>query len=107
MSIYIYISMSIYIYKHNIPIYFSQFSGMNIYYSYTELPGFPGSSAGKESACNEGDLGSIPGLGIFPGEGNGYPLEYSGLENSMASPWGHKESDSTDRLSLSHQTLFL
>ena len=37
----------------------------------------------KASACNAGDLGSIPGLGRFPGEGNGYPLQYSGLENSM------------------------
>ena len=45
--------------------------------------GFPGSSAGKKSACNAGDLGSIPGLGRSPGEGNGYPLQYSGLENSM------------------------
>ena len=40
-------------------------------------------SAGKESAYNEGDLGLIPGLGRSPGEGNGYPLQYSGLENSM------------------------
>ena len=40
-------------------------------------------SAGKESACNAGDLGSIPGLGRSPGEGKGYPLQYSGLENSM------------------------
>ena len=40
-------------------------------------------SAGKETACNVGDLGSIPGLGRSPGEGNGYPLQYSGLENSM------------------------
>ena len=45
--------------------------------------GFPDSSAGKESACNVGDLGSIPGLGRLPGEGNGYPLQYSSLENSM------------------------
>ena len=45
--------------------------------------GFPGGSAGKESACNVGDLGSIPGLGRSPGEGKGYPLQYSGLENSM------------------------
>ena len=44
---------------------------------------FPGSSDGKESACNAGDPGSIPGLGRSPGEGNGYPLEYSYLENSM------------------------
>ena len=44
---------------------------------------FPCGSAGKESACNEGDLGSIPGLGRYPGEGKGNPLQYSGLENSM------------------------
>ena len=59
-------------------------------------------SAGKESACSAGDLGLIPGLGRFPGEGRGYPLWYSGLENSMdcISPWGRKESDMTERLSL-------
>ena len=45
--------------------------------------GFPCGSAGKESACNAGDLGSIPGLGRSPGEGKGYPIQYSGLENSM------------------------
>ena len=45
--------------------------------------GFPGGSDGTESACNAGDLGSIPGLGRCPGEGEGYPLQYSGLENSM------------------------
>ena len=48
--------------------------------------GFPYSSVGKESACNAGDLGSIPGLGRFPGEGKGYPLQCSGLENSMDCP---------------------
>ena len=42
-----------------------------------------GGSAGKESACNAGDLGSIPGMGKSPEVGNGYPLQYSGLENSM------------------------
>ena len=47
--------------------------------------GFPGGSAGKESACNAGDLGWIPGLGKSPGEGTGYPLQYSSLENSMDS----------------------
>ena len=47
------------------------------------LLGFPGGSDGKESVCNVGDLGSISGLGRSPGEGNGYPLQYSGLENSM------------------------
>ena len=45
--------------------------------------GFLGSSLGKESACNVGDLGLVPGLGRSPGEGKGYPLQYSGLENSM------------------------
>ena len=44
--------------------------------------GFPGESDGRESACNAGDLGSIPRLGRSPGEGKGYPLQYSGLENS-------------------------
>ena len=44
---------------------------------------YNGSSAGKESACNAGDPGSILGLGRSPGEGNSYPLQYSGLENSM------------------------
>ena len=43
--------------------------------------GFPGGSDSKESACNAGDLGSIPGLGRSPGEGNGNPLQYSCLEN--------------------------
>ena len=50
--------------------------------------GFPGGSAGKESTCNAGDLGSIPGLGRSPGEGNGYPVQYSGLENSMVCSMG-------------------
>ena len=68
--------------------------------------GFPGGSDGKESACNVGDLGSIPGLGKSPGGGNGNLLYYSCLENphgqrSLAgySSWGHKESDMTERLS--------
>ena len=45
--------------------------------------GFPGGLAGKESSCNSGDLGLIPGLGRSPGEGKGFLLQYSGLENSM------------------------
>ena len=48
-----------------------------------EKVGLPWWLLGKESACNAEDLGSIPGLGRSPGEGNGYPLQYSGLENSM------------------------
>ena len=64
--------------------------------------GFPGGSDGKASACNAEDLDSIPRLGRSPGEGKGYPLQYCGLENSMDySPWGRKESDMTEQLSLS------
>ena len=44
---------------------------------------FPCGSAGKESTCSAGDLGLVPGLGRSPGEGKGYPLQYSGLEDSM------------------------
>ena len=62
-------------------------------------PCFPGGSAGKESTWNVGDLGSIPGLGRSSGEGNGYPLQYSCLQNSKESPWGRKESDTTESLS--------
>ena len=63
--------------------------------------GFPCGSAGKESTCNVRDLGLIPGLGRSPGEGKGYPLQYSGLENPMnCSPWGQKELDTTEWLSL-------
>ena len=54
-----------------------------IYHFFYRSLGFPGGSAGKESACITGDLGSIPGLGRSPGEGKGYPLQYSGLETSM------------------------
>ena len=57
-----------------------------VFHSYILQPhirGFPGGSAGKESACTVGDLDSIPGLGRSPGEGNDYPFQYSGLENSM------------------------
>ena len=62
----------------------------------------PCGSAGKESTCNAGDLASIPGLRRSPGEGKDYPLQYSGLENSIdCSPWGHIESDTTEQLSLS------
>ena len=64
---------------------------------------FPGDSDGKESACNVGHLGSISGLGRFPGGGHGNPLHYSCLENphgqrSLAgySPWGHKDLDMTE-----------
>ena len=72
------------------------------------LEGFPGGSDDKESTCNAGDLGSILGLGRCPGGSHGNQLQYSCLENlhgqrSLAnySPWGHKESDITERLSTS------
>ena len=54
--------------------------------------GFPGGSDGKEFACNAGDMGSIPRSGIAPGEGNGYPLQYSCLENSMDREAGRLQS---------------
>ena len=66
---------------------------------------FPSSSTGKESACNAGDLGSIPGLGRTPGGGHGNSLQYFCLENPRErnlvgySPWGHKESNTTEGLS--------
>ena len=65
-----------------------RFLGQKISWRRDRLPtpvllGFLCGSAGKESACNAGDLGSIPGLGRSPGEGKGYSLQYSGLENSM------------------------
>ena len=68
---------------------------------------FPGSSDSKESTCNAGDLGLIPGLGGSPGGGHGNPLQYSCLENPHGqrslvgySPWGCKESDMTKQLSV-------
>ena len=68
--------------------------------------GFPGGSDSKDSACNAGDPGSIPGLGSFPGKGNGWlpmpiflPEEFHGQRSLVGySPWGHKESDTTERL---------
>ena len=61
--------------------------------------GFPDGSLGKQSACNTGDLCSVPGLGISPGKEKGYPLLYSGLENSMDCIV-HEELDMTEQLSL-------
>ena len=84
--------------KYSLSIYLSFYNA----YSYEH-----GGSEVKASACNVGDLGSIPGLGRSPGEGNGNPLQYSCLENPMdggawwgppwtMSPWGRKESDTTE-----------
>ena len=74
--------------------------------------GFPDSSVSKESACNAGDLGLIPGLGRSPGGGHGNLLQYSCLENSHGqrnlagySPWGCKESDTTEQVSTHAQTV--
>ena len=71
--------------------------------SFIEMRGFPGGSDSKESACNAGVSGVIPGLGRSPGEGNGNPLQYFCLENPMdrgawraTVPGGHKESDTTE-----------
>ena len=65
--------------------------------------GFPGGLTGKESSSIMEDMGSIPGLRRSPGEEKGYSLHYSGRENSIVlySPRGHKESDTTEQLSLS------
>ena len=60
--------------------------------------GFPVGSDGKESTCNAGDPGLIPESRRSPAEGNGNPLQYSYLENSMDRPWCHKESDTTEQL---------
>ena len=68
----------------------------------------PTSSDSKASVCNAGDMGSIPGLGRSPGEGNGYSFQYSSLENTMdrgawqASLWGYKKLDKTQLLTISH-----
>ena len=72
---------------------------------------FPGASDGKASVYNAGDLGSSPGLGRFPGEGNGTPLQYYCLEESHGqrslvgySLWGRKELDTTERLHFTSHT---
>ena len=69
--------------------------------------GFPCGSAGKESICNAGDLGLIPGLGRYPGEGNGYPLQYSGQENSLDCIVHGVAKSWTERLSLSPYCLLV
>ena len=78
------------------------------YYQMPSNPnqGFPCDSAGKESAYNVEDLGLIPGLGRSPGEGKGYPLQYSGLENSMDCIVNGVAKNQT-RLSNFHFTLLL
>ena len=86
----VYTHTHVYIYKTY--IFFFRFFSIIGYYKL--LKGFPGGSEVKASACNTGDPGSIPGLGRSPGEGNGNPLQYFGLEKSHGrrspvgcSPW--------------------
>ena len=74
---------------------------------------FPGNSDGKESACSAGDLGSIPGSGRSPGEGNGNPLQYPCLENPMDrslvgyNPYSPKESDTTEAMKHAHDSIWV
>ena len=79
---------------------------MSMYQS--EVYGFPGGSEVKASACNAGDLGSIPGSGRSPGEGNGNPLQYSCLENPMdgGSWWAAVHGVTKSRTRLSEQFIF-
>ena len=81
-----------------------------LYWSYI-FQGFPGGSEGRVSACNVGDLDSIPRSGRSPGEGNGNPLQYPCLENPLDrgawySPPGHRESDTTEWLHFTYSFLF-
>ena len=80
---------------------------MHLFCSLTNLVGFTGGSDSKESACNAGDLGSISGSGRSPGGGHDNPFQYFCLENPHGqrslvdyNPWGHKESDTAERLTL-------
>ena len=82
---YLYISM------HKCVYYISQVQNSRLVRVFSQQ-GFTSNSAGKESPCNAGDSGLIPGSGRSPGEGNRYPLQYSDLENSMDySPWSHTQ----------------
>ena len=74
----------------------------------TDIKGFPGGSEVKASACNEGDLGSIPGSGRSPGEGNGNPIQYSWLANPMdgGAWWATVHGVAKSRTRLSDFTFF-
>ena len=76
-----------------------------LYFDHSMIMGFPGGSDGKESTCNAGDLGSVPGLGRSPGRGHASVLQYSFLENPYGqrslegySTWNRKELDTTEQL---------
>ena len=68
---------------------------MTLMWLFWGFPKYFDGSDSKESACNAGDLNSIPESGRYPGEGNGNPLQYSCRETSMDRPGGHKEPDTT------------
>ena len=68
---------------HRVPKSWTQLKRLSMHLWLYHNLGFPGGSVGKESVCSVGDLGSIPWLGRSPREGNSYPLQYSGLENSL------------------------
>ena len=85
-----YFPFSVWLASLNMTIFFkSNHFGANVIISFFLWLSNIGGSAGKESACNAGDLGSVPGLGRSPGEGKGYPLQYSSLENSGLQRVGH------------------
>jgi len=67
---------------------------------------FPCGLANKESTCHVGDLGSIPGLGRSSGEGKGYPLQWPGESPGLYGPWGCKDLDMTERLSLAQLKIY-
>ena len=96
-----------------IPLQGPTISSLDIYSELAESCGFPDGSVGKESACNAGDMGLIPGLGRSLGEGNSYLLQYSGLKNSMdRGAWGvtvHGVTESQTQLNDLHtlEVLFL
>ena len=80
-----------------IPLQGPTISSLDIYSEMAESCGFPDGSVGKESACNAGHMGPIPGLGRSSGEGNGYLLQYSCLESSMdRGACGLRESEMTE-----------
>ena len=84
---------------------------LRIYLELQDPRGFPGGSDSKESACNAGELGSIPGSGTSPGGGTGNSPQYPPLQNPHGqrslvgySPWDSKESDMSERLSIAQST---
>ena len=77
--------------------WFGEQQGDSVIHIRSSSRGFPGGSDGKESTGNGGDLGSIPGSGRSPGEGNGNPLQYSGLENTMMEKPGGLQSVGSEK----------